>query len=123
MCRGTLFPVLVVWDSRGAPRTSAVMDADGIATVEFDLGSGDNGYLAANIYCRDLYMQFEETLIGDPAAATAVFTSIRVDGTELLYGEAQVCADPYAPRLAGGVMPIRPMIPLTPAIWRTCPAY
>ncbi len=121
MCDGIATPVVIVWDTHGDPHTGGA-DAAGVGTVEFDLGPDDDGYLAANVRCGTRYMRFAVSLVGQPAAATAVFTSIKLNDREMLFDDAWICRDPYAPRLEDGSMPIRPMIPLVESIWRSCPA-
>jgi hypothetical protein len=110
-------PEIILWDTWGNPWVSGEWGE----RLEYPLGPADTGYLAVNVRCGSRYMRFPDALVGLSAVATGVFTSITLDGRELVDGEAMVCRDPWAPPLEDGSQPIRPLVPLVEAIWWTCP--
>lgn len=112
-----LAPEIILWDTWGNPWVSGEWGE----RLEYPLGPVDTGYLAVNIRCGSRYMRFPDSLLGLSAASTGVFTSITLDGRELVDGEAMVCRDPWAPLLEDGTQPNRPLVPLVEAIWWSCP--
>lgn len=112
-----LAPEIILWDTWGNPWVSGEWGE----RLEYPLGPADTGYLAVNIRCGSRYLRFPETLVGLSAVSTGVFTSLTIDGRELVDGEAMVCRDPWAPPLEDGTQPVRPLVPLVEAIWWSCP--
>ncbi len=112
-----LAPEIILWDTWGNPWVSG----ERVERLEYPLGPADVGYLAVNIRCGSRYMLFPDALVGLSATSTGVFTSITLDGRELVDGEVMVCRDPWAPPLEDGTQPNRPLVPLVEAIWWSCP--